>query len=148
MAGTPLYDNELEHKLLKRNIKPTATRLIILHAMMRGDETVSLPALKRLLPTVDKSTISRTLSLFLMHHLVHAIDDGSGSLKYAVCADDCECTVEDEHTHFYCEHCHRTFCLKNISVPVVDLPPGFTLSSINYVVKGLCPECAEEAQRH
>jgi len=131
-------------KLNFRNIKPTAMRILILREMFRGDETVSMPQLERLLPTVDKSTISRTLSIFLLHKLIHVVDDGSGSLKYNVCGDDCDCGVEDEHTHFYCERCHRTFCLKRIHVPVVELPDGFELSSINYVIKGLCPECKEK----
>ncbi len=133
------------HKLEHRNIKPTATRLLILREMYRGDETVSLPELEKLLPTVDKSTISRTLTLFLLHRLIHAVDDGSGSLKYAVCADDCECSVDDEHTHFFCTACRRTFCLKHLHVPVVPLPDGFILESVNYVLKGLCPECSEKA---
>lgn len=131
-------------KLAHREIKPTASRLLILREMMRGDEAVSLPDLERYLPTVDKSTISRTLSLFLLHRLIHAIDDGSGALKYAVCDDGCDCSVDEEHTHFYCENCHRTFCLKHIAVPVVPLPEGFTMHSINYVLKGLCPECTEK----
>jgi len=130
-------------KLNLRQIKPTAVRLLILKEMMRGDETVSLPVLERLLPTVDKSTISRTLALFLDHHLIHVVDDGSGALKYAVCDDSCNCTASEEHTHFSCEACGRTFCLKQIAAPVVHLPEGFVLTSINYVVKGLCPECAE-----
>lgn len=138
MKDEKFYIDKLEH----RGIKPTAMRLLILREMMRGDETVSLPKLEQYLPTVDKSTISRTLSLFLLHRLVHAIDDGSGSLKYAVCSDDCDCSIEDVHTHFSCEKCHRTFCLKNISVPVVELPAGFRLSSVNYVLKGVCPECS------
>lgn len=137
MEGEELYIHKLRH----RGIRPTALRLLILRTMFRDGETVSLPQLETLLPTVDKSTISRTLSLFLLHRLIHAVDDGSGSLKYNVCDDDCDCTVEDEHTHFYCERCHRTFCLKQIHVPVVPLPPGFTLNSINYVLKGVCPEC-------
>lgn len=105
---------------------------------------VSMPELERLLPTVDKSTISRALTLFLAHGLIHAVDDGSGTMKYNVCDDDCDCEelIEDEHTHFYCIRCHRTFCLKNIRVPVVELPDGFQLSSINYVLKGTCPECS------
>lgn len=133
------------HKLDHRDIKPTATRLLILREMYRGDETVSLPELEKLLPTVDKSTISRTLTLFLLHRLIHAVDDGSGSLKYAVCADDCECSVDDEHTHFFCTACRRTFCLKHLHVPVVPLPDGFILESVNYVLKGICPECSEKA---
>lgn len=136
----------LLHKLEHRGIRPTATRLLILSEMIRGDETVSLPSLERLLPTVDKSTISRTLALFLLHRLIHAVDDGTGTLKYAVCADDCDCSVEDEHTHFYCEHCHRTFCLKRIAVPVVPLPDGFRLTGVNYVLKGLCPECTARVE--
>ena len=143
MASEQYYIDKLKH----RGIKPTATRLLILRAMFRGDETVSLPLLEKLLPTVDKSTIWRTLSVFLMNRLIHVVDDGSGSLKYNVCSDDCDCGVEDEHTHFYCENCQRTFCLKRIHVPVVSLPGGFVLNSINYVIKGLCPECAEKLGR-
>ena len=143
MASEQYYIDKLKH----RGIKPTATRLLILRAMFRGDETVSLPQLEKLLPTVDKSTISRTLSVFLMNRLIHVVDDGSGSLKYNVCSDDCDCGVEDEHTHFYGENCQRTFCLKRIHVPVVSLPGGFVLNSINYVIKGLCPECAEKLGR-
>lgn len=141
MQNEDFYIHKLEH----RGIKPTATRLLILREMFRGGETVSMPQLEKLLPTIDKSTISRTLSLFLLNRLIHAIDDGSGSLKYNVCDDDCDCTVEEEHTHFYCEQCHRTFCLNQIHVPIVPLPAGFVLNSINYVLKGICPECSNQS---
>ena len=53
--------------------------------------------------------------------------------------------VNDLHTHFHCEECNKTFCFQNIPTPVVQVPEGFTLSSINYVLKGLCPECAAKA---
>lgn len=140
-----MYDEQFYiEKLQHRGIKPTAMRLLILRTMFRGDETVSLPQLEKLLPDIDKSTISRTLSLFLIHRLIHVVDDGSGSLKYNVCGDDCDCNIEDEHTHFFCECCKRTFCLKRIHVPVVKLPDGFKLKSINYVIKGLCPSCADK----
>ena len=105
--------------------------------------------LESLLPSVDKSTIFRTLNLLLSHGLIHAVDDGSGSVKYNVCPEDCECenVVDDEHTHFYCTSCHRAFCLTGIHVPVVELPEGFILHSINYVIKGLCPECRMKQER-
>ena len=77
--------------------------------------------------------------------MIHSIDDGSGSFKYAVCSAGCSCEVNDLHTHFQCEECNKTFCFQNIPTPVVQVPEGFTLSSINYVLKGLCPECAAKA---
>lgn len=125
----------------RHGVKPTAVRLMILRAMYRGGEMVSMSDLGRILLTVDKSTISRTLSLFLLHKLVHAVDDGSGSLKYNVGGGDDNGAPEEEHTHFYCEKCHRTFCLEQINVPLVELPEGFRLTGINYVLKGVCPEC-------
>ena len=114
------------HKLNLRNVKPTAIRLFILRTMME----------------MNRATIFRTISLFLDHHLIHAIDDGSGALKYAVCSDDCTCSVSDQHVHFYCEGCHRAFCFRSQAVPVVQAPEGFVLHGVNYVLKGLCPACA------
>lgn len=137
-----MEERELLEKLQLREIKPTAMRLLILKTMLETEEAVSLLDLENRLDTVDRSTIFRTVMLFLAHHLVHCVDDGSGSLKYAVCDNSCTCSVDDLHTHFYCESCHRTFCLKKIRVPVVALPPGFTLESVNYVMKGLCAECS------
>lgn len=132
-------------KLSQREIKPTAMRLLILKAMTQFERAFSLLDLETALDTVDKSTLSRTITLFLKHHLIHCIDDGSGSLKYAVCSDTCNCDIDDLHVHFYCVNCHKTFCLRNIHVPTVSLPQHFTLQSINYVMKGLCDHCSASA---
>lgn len=129
--------------LNKRKIKPTAIRLLVLKAMMEFERAFSLLDLENYLDTVDKSTVSRTINLFLDHHLIHCIDDGSGSLKYSVCGKDCSCSIEELHVHFYCLKCHKTFCLRNIPVPTVQLPRNFTLESINYVLKGCCEDCSK-----
>lgn len=129
--------------LNKRKIKPTAIRLLVLKAMMEFERAFSLLDLENYLDTVDKSTVSRTINLFLDHHLIHCIDDGPGSLKYSVCGEDCSCSIEELHAHFYCLKCHKTFCLRNIPVPTVQLPRNFTLESINYVLKGCCEDCSK-----
>jgi len=140
--------SELEKELDLREIKATSMRLLILRTMREMNCAVSLTDLENKLVTVDKSTIFRTLMLFLTHHLVHCIDDGSGYTKYGLCTDDCHCGEEEDdgfsnhHTHFFCEACHRTFCLRGLPVPEVAVPEGFILHTANYVLKGLCPECA------
>ncbi|AUI45830.1 transcriptional repressor [Bacteroides fragilis] len=133
--------------LEQRGIKPTAIRMLVLKAMIDAEQAVSLLDLENKLDTVDKSSIFRTITLFVSQHLAHSVDDGTGSLKYAVCDSECTCAVKDLHTHFYCEYCHKTFCLENIHVPVVDLPEGFAVRSINYVLKGCCAECAAELKK-
>jgi Fur family ferric uptake transcriptional regulator len=128
-----------------RGIKPTANRILVLKAMLEQSQAFSLLDLEDKLDTIDKSTLFRTLSLFHGKHLIHSIDDGSGSVKYSVCSNDCTCSLKDLHVHFYCNRCHKTVCLENISIPEVRLPPGFLLSSVNFVLKGLCPPCANFA---
>ncbi len=124
-----------------KGVKPTSNRILVARAMLSAIHPVSLTELETMLMTMDKSSIFRVLNLFVEHHIVHVIEDGSGTLKYEIC-DSQECSIADMHTHFYCEKCHKTFCFKTIQIPEIDLPEGFSMNSVNYVVKGICPKCA------
>lgn len=137
--------NKLEQKLLDRGVKPTAVRLLIFKAMVEHPQAFSLSDLETVLGTVDKSTISRTITLFHDNLVIHSIDDGSGSMKYSVCNDDCQCSLNELHVHFNCTHCHKTYCLESISIPPVQLPEKFLLENINFVMKGLCDKCSRYA---
>lgn len=130
-------------RLEKKGVRVTSIRMLVLDALMRASRTMSLADLETELETVDKSSIFRTLEVFEANHLVHSIDDGTGSMKYEICEGEDSCTVADMHTHFYCEKCHKTYCLKEINAPLVDLPEGFTVHSVNYIIKGICSSCRE-----
>ena len=136
-------ENKYIEELKRREIKPTAMRLLILKAMMEFEEAFCLLDLENYLVTVDKSTIFRTISIFLEKHLIHKIDDGSGSLKYAICKNTANGMQDDSHVHFYCLKCRKTFCLRHVEIPSIALPPHFTLESINFVMKGICANCAQ-----
>ena len=142
MNQNEIYANRLE----KKGVRATAVRLLVFRAMIEASEAVSLLDLENKLVTVDKSTIFRTLHLFLIHRVVHAIEDGSGSLKYEICSGEESCSIDDMHTHFYCEVCHHTFCFSSIHIPVIELPNGFHMNSINYMVKGICSECDKKGK--
>lgn len=136
--------NEINYDdiLLKSGIKITAIRLLVLKAMCTFNRAFSMGDLETYLGTVDKSTLFRTLTLFLENHLIHSVDDGSGSIKYCLCLKDGECPVEELHCHFYCETCKHTYCLDHVAIPVAKAPQGFILQKVNYVMKGMCPDCA------
>lgn len=133
-----LYEQRLE----ARGIKPTAIRLLIFKVMLEHNQAFSLLSLEERLDTVDKSTLSRTITLFHEKLLIHSIDDGSGSMKYSVCSPDCSCSINDLHVHFNCTKCKRTYCLESIAIPKVTLPHNFVLESVNFVLKGLCDKCS------
>ena len=128
-------------RLEKKGVRATSIRILVLDALMNASRTMSLADLEAVLETVDKSSIFRTLEIFEKKHLVHSIDDGTGSIKFEVCESEDDCSIADMHTHFYCENFQRTFCLKEISAPLLDIPSGFQAHSVNYIIKGICPDC-------
>lgn len=132
---------DIENMMHSRDIKPTAMRILIMRELMHSDSALSLSDIESLLDTVDKSTISRTLNLFLKQKLIHSIDDGTGTTKYSLCNVDCDCIVNDLHIHFHCYECNKTFCLEGISIPPISLPKNFSSQSANFVIKGLCSDC-------
>lgn len=129
-------------RLVGRGVKPTSTRILVLRVLASHHRAYSLRELDDALDTVDRSTIFRTLTLLLQHHLIHAIEDGTGVAKYELCEGDDDCSLEDQHIHFYCTRCQRTFCFHTIHIPSIQLPEGFTMEGVNYLVKGVCPNCS------
>lgn len=135
-----------EEKIQKKEIRMTAVRNLIWETMQNMQWAFSLSNLEDKLLSIDKSTIFRTITLFLEHDMLHEIDDGSGSKKYCICnCSDSEHHVD--HVHLTCSECHRTFCLKSLQVPSVHLPEGFRVQHIDYVIKGICAECSHRLDR-
>lgn len=136
-----MTSQELENEFKRKKIRPTAMRELVLKLLMEQDTAISLADLETKLFPADKSTLFRTLKTFEDKKLIHAIDDGTGIVKYALCKDNCELEHEDLHVHFLCTHCEQTFCLNDISVPTINLPHGFFMEHVNMVVKGVCINC-------
>lgn len=136
----------IQETLEQAGIKPTAVRMLVFREISATDGVFCLADMESRLETVDKSSIFRSLCLFLEHGLLHEIDDGSGTRKYCRCS----CTDRDRHDshiHFSCTSCHKTFCIKDISLPSPPVPGNFVIKEVNCVIKGLCPECAHKHDR-
>jgi len=130
----------LEHK----EVKPTANRILVLKGLVSSHRPMSLADIEDALPTMDRSSIFRVLSLFLEKDIVHAFEDGRGVVNYEMCESEGRCNHSDGHIHFYCEGCHRSFCMEELSLPQFELPSGFEASSLSFVIKGLCPACSQK----
>ena len=128
---------QCEEKLKDKGVRPTAARILILQKLSEQTYPISLLELEAQLETLDKSTISRSLAILLEHHAVHAFEDGSGSMKYEICRSDTDtCFIENRHIHFYCEVCHKTYCMDPIKSRSYSCR-SFIMDTINYTVKGI-----------
>ena len=107
--------------LARHNVKSTANRILIAEAISKHNGPVSMKELETKL---------------------HQMEDGNDIVRYELCMSNDDETDSDMHAHFYCEQCQRTTCLHEVDIPKVSLPTGYRLSSVNFMLKGVCPECA------
>ena len=140
-----MRQEECSELLQQHGVRPTANRITVLRELDAAGRPLSLTELEYRILSIDKSGVFRALTVFRAHHLVHVIDDGSGGVRYELChSHSAGNDDDDQHMHFYCEQCRRTYCLDDIPVPDVQLPPGFAAESVSCIVKGVCPQCAAE----
>lgn len=130
--------SEEEELLSNRSVKPSAVRILVLRFLIEHNNAVSLKILEQNLAFADRSSLFRTLKTFEKNGLVHSIDDGSGTKKYALCMVDCECLPIDNHLHFFCTSCQETYCFNTLSIPKFDLPVNFVANKASLVLKGTC----------
>ncbi len=124
-----------------KNVKNTAVRTVVLRHLLNQEKAQSLKDIENALVYTDRSSIFRTLKTFEESKIIHSIEDGSGMIKYAVCAKGCNCDPKDLHYHFYCNNCDKTFCLFDVPFQNIELPKNFKIQQANMVVKGLCNNC-------
>ena len=140
-----MADEHLIQLMAGHGVKPTANRILIARALSEAGRPMSMTELETVLETIDKSKVLRALQAFREAHLVHVLEDTGDGIRYELCHRHHEDEDDDLHVHFYCEKCHRTYCLEDIPVPVVSVPEGFELETITYLVKGVCPSCRTDA---
>ncbi len=128
-------------ELENRAISPTAMRLLVLDQLKKASVAMSLADLEIALDQADRTTIYRSLKKFEENKLIHSIEDGTGSVKYALCESNCQCTPEFTHAHFHCNNCEQTFCLRNVHLPDLSLPKNFVAENSSFVIKGRCDHC-------
>ena len=115
---------DIENFLNRKGVKPTSNRILVAKELMKVSHPVSLADLEILLGfSMDKASIFRVLELFSEKEIVHVIEDGSRSFKYELCYSD---------THH---------CFESDRIPLVNIPEGFYPHAINYMIKGICPNC-------
>ncbi|MCQ2287944.1 MAG: transcriptional repressor [Muribaculaceae bacterium] len=136
--------SEIEHMLSSHGIRPTANRIVVAQALSSHDGSYTLAELEDTIGTIDKSGIFRALTLFKEHHLVHVLENSSDGVRYELCKSHNDEHDDDTHVHFYCERCMKTLCLPHLSIPQVQLPQGYEVATVNYMVKGVCPDCSRK----
>lgn len=147
-TGIPLNDvnmNNLDTTLKNHGLRSTLFRTRVLEIFIKSKHALSLPDIEDKLSEFDRITLYRTLKSFEEKGLIHKLSDNAGSVKYAACEGECdEGHHHDNHVHFHCEKCGKSFCLDHMTVPDILTPEGYKVESRDMMLKGTCKECNQK----
>ena len=124
-------------------VRPTPNRVLVWRQLSAAWRPMSLIELEEQLQSLDRSSLFRVLMLFREKGMVHVIEDGSSSVRYELCHNTGKEVHNDHHPHFFCRQCKRTFCMDHLQMPDMELPEGYLIEGVNFVIKGLCPDCRQ-----
>jgi Fur family transcriptional regulator, ferric uptake regulator len=131
-------------KMLKTHqLRHTDCRQDVLATFIEAQFALAHSDLEKQFQQYDRVTLYRTLKTFLDKGLIHKVLDDEGTPKYALCHLECEeHHHHHDHIHFKCVVCGVTTCLNNLYIPVIELPKGYKILEMNFLVQGNCPNCS------
>ncbi|MGN0220692.1 MAG: Fur family transcriptional regulator [Prevotella sp.] len=127
----------------RHGVRPTPNRVLVWRQLNASWRPMSLAELEEQLQSLDRSSLFRVIMLFREKGMVHVIEDGSSSVRYELCHNTGKEAHNDHHPHFFCRQCRRTFCMDHLQMPDIELPEGYKIEGVNFVIKGLCPDCRQ-----
>ena len=123
-------NNKVSIILKDKKVKATAVRELVLDVFLQNQYALSLSDIENILSWSDRVTIFRTLKTFEKKGVIHLINDGSSSVKYALCVESCvETKHVDIHPHFHCEKCRKIVCLEKQEINIMTIPNDLTINN-------------------
>lgn len=120
-----------------KNTRQLSTILGVLKTSRHPISVASLlAAAKKQTPTLNKTTVYRTLEKLVQDGTVDAVMLKEGTLHYELRSH------RDHHHHFVCSKCERIYCVDGCVRDLENLlPRGFSLESHEVTLRGVCKEC-------
>lgn len=129
--------------LTRHHLRHTPVRRAVLQVVAAADYALSGSEIEQQLGTgTDRITLYRTLKSFEENGLIHRVMDATDVIRYAACSIECSAYAHfDNHVHFKCTACQRTYCLNQVAIPAVVLPGRFEVQARDYLLAGVCHLC-------
>ena len=128
----------LRHVGLKR----TAGRIAIIDLLMAADYPLSQQEIAHRLFTVSLNGVSiyRSLDVFLKAGIVHRVESGDRTWRFAICGCD---TRGHCHPHFICKQCGKVECLSGHKLPDLGVvQAGYVVEEQEVYIRGRCAGCS------
>lgn len=135
---------DIIERLIEKDIRPSHYRIRILQYLHEDTNHPTVDqiytALKDELPTLSKTTIYNTLSLFKKSDLLTRFTYDDNEAQYDL--------RTNEHGHFKCEECEKLYDFEfKFGDCVNNELNGFIINSKDVYFKGICKECLKNSKK-
>ena len=131
--------------LREAGLKMTPGRRALLELLQQSGKPMSQQEITEQLSEIEYNYVSiyRNLNSFLEAGIVHRVDTGDRTWRFALCACG---SSRHCHPHFICRSCGMIECLNGMDIPEPPfLKPGYIIEEQEIYIKGLCGKCSEKS---
>lgn len=142
MPVSPLQSIDLVAEHIRRTgARATPARIRVLQLLRAAPTALTHGGIERALglPALDRVTLYRVLDWLVESGLAHKNSDAQRVFRFSAAAAGEHTT----HIHFRCEHCGGVYCLDAAPPAAPRLPAGFSLSRMDFDLRGRCASCGE-----
>lgn len=127
----------LKETLLSKGIKPSYIRLKILEYLISNENHPTVDdiyqELKKLFPTLSKTTIYLNLNLFVKNNIVKVLNVDNNEQRFDF--------IKQEHINFFCEKCKKVYDIPIKEIKIEYENTDHKIKDTILYLKGICKEC-------
>ncbi len=125
--------------LKNKKISETPFRKEVLAIFGKYNNAIPLSVIEKELKQFDRTTLYRTIKVFLEKDIIHEITVSGEDSNYALCQEKSN-TISHRHIHFKCTSCGKIFCVELDKFPSINLPK-YKIEQLEIQAIGLCQCC-------
>ena len=131
----------LDEQIRRTGARATPARVRVLQLLRATPAPLTHHEIEQALgsPSIDRVTLYRVLDWLAASGLAHKNSDAARVFRFSAASFG----EHAAHVHFRCEHCGGVFCLDAPPPVAPCLPAGFTLSRMDFDLRGQCAACAD-----
>ena len=132
-------DQEFEDIFARNHLRLTTPRRAVFAALKQSDEPLAMSALIRLYNGTDRTSVYRTIDLFVRLGIAQTVQMG-WKQRYELTGP-----FKSHHHHLSCSKCGKLVDVHSSKiediVATVAHEHGFTMSDHTFEIRGLCDSC-------
>ncbi len=138
LPETPSPEGVVE-QIRRAGARATPARIRVLTLLRQAPTSLTHTEIESSLGDLplDRVTLYRVLDWLVESGLAHKNIDAHRVYRFSAASDG----EHKTHVHFRCELCGGVFCLNAAPPAVPELPDGFSLSHMDFDLRGRCATC-------